>query len=53
MSQNCNQESILTKNMRNITKFKFNKIENITQKQKKINLAKIKCIIMKSEGITS
>jgi len=31
----------------------FNKIENITQTQKKIKLAKIKCITMKSEGITS
>jgi len=37
--------------MRNIAKFKFNKVENITQKQKRINLTKIKCIIMKSEGI--
>jgi len=36
----------------NITNFKFNTIENITQKQRKIKLAKIKRIIMKSEGIT-
>jgi len=31
----------------------FNKVENITQKQKRINLAKTKCVIMESEGIKS
>ncbi len=31
----------------------FNKVENITKKQKRINLAKIQCIIMESEGIKS
>ena len=41
ISQNCNQESNSTK-MRNITKFKFNKIENNAPKQKKIKPAKIK-----------
>ena len=45
ISQNSNQESNVTK-LQNITRLvsriKFNKIANITQKQKRISLAKIK-----------